>query len=156
MAGLALLCVSNADAAIAQSTDFRLSVGSVSFPTPSLSNYNSWPTSATGPVTDSVPVQFTVDRVRQSTSRVTTVFIRCNGTTGIKTCGDIEWRSNNNSGWQPLSLVDAEVEARTVVPFQSNDPWSGTVWLRVRLDWSDPAPSVSTSNISLTMTVFRP
>lgn len=153
---LAVLTHTQSGAAHAQSTDFRLSVGSVSFPTPTLANYASWPPSATGPVTDSVPVQFTVDRVRHSTVRITAVWIRCNGTTGVKSCADIEWRSNTNSSWRPLSLIDEEVEERRVIPLQSNDPWSGILWLRVRLNLNDPAPSVSTSNIALTMSVFRP
>ncbi len=153
---LAVLTLTQSDVAGAQSTVFSLSVGSVSFPTPTLANYSSWPPSATGPVTDSVPVQFTIDRVNQSTVRITTVLIRCSGTTGVKTCADIEWRSNSNSAWRPLSLVDEEVEERTIVPLQSNDPWSGVLWLRVRLNINDPAPSVSTSNIALTMSVYRP
>lgn len=151
-----LLSLAPVSIARSQSTEFSLSVGSVSFPTPTLANYSSWPSSATGPVTDSVPVQFVVDRVNQSTVRITTVLIRCAGTTGVKTCADIEWRSNTNQLWRPLSLIDAEVEARTVIPLQSNDPWSGVVWLRVRLNMSDPAPSISTSNVALTMSVYRP
>jgi hypothetical protein len=140
----------------AQSTDFRLSASALTFPTPTMANFTSWPPSATGPVTDSVPVTFVVDRVRQSSIRVTTVLLRCAGASGVKTCSDIEWRSDAGGGWRPLTLIDEEVESRTVIPILFNDPWSGTIWFRVRVDWSDPAPSVSTSNIALTLSVYRP
>lgn len=142
--------------AAAQSTDFLLSAGSISFPTPTTANYTTWPPSAAGPVTDSVSVAFTVDRVRQTSTRVTTVLLRCTAATGVKSCADIEWRSNSNASWQPLTLIDAEVESRTVIPLVLNDPWAGTLWFRVRLDWNDPAPSVSTSSIAMTLSVYRP
>ena len=156
MGVLSLLCVLPLMSARAQSTDFQLSAGSLAFPTPTVANYTTWPPSATGPVTDSVPVSFTVDRVQQTTTRITTVLLRCTGATGIKGCADIEWRSNSNASWQALTLVDSEVETRTVIPLVLNDPWTGTLWFRVRLDWNDPAPSVSTSSIALTLSVYRP
>ncbi len=152
----ALLSVTPPASAAAQGTDFLLSAGSFAFPTPTVSNYTSWPSSATGPVTDSVAVAFTVDRAGQSSTRITTVLLRCSGVTGVKICGDIEWRSNSNGTWRALTLIDSEVESRTVIPLTLNDPWSGTLWFRVRLDWNDPAPSVSTSSIALTLSVYRP
>ncbi len=156
MAQCALLCALPLMSARAQSTDFQLSAGSFAFPTPTAANYTTWPPSATGPVTDSVPVVFAVDRVQQSTERITTVLLRCTGTTGVKVCGDIEWRSNSNASWKALTLVDAVVETRTLIPLALNDSWSGTLWFRVRLNWNDPAPSVSTSSIALTLSVYRP
>ncbi len=140
----------------AQSTDFLLSTAPISFPTPRLEQFTSWPPSASGPVTDSVVVPFTVDRRNNLTIRVTTVLVRCTGTTGGKPCSDIEWRSGPSSAWRPLSLVDQEVESRTVIPILLNDPWSGEVWFRVRVSWDDPAPSTMTSGIALTLSVFRP
>jgi len=148
------MCV--AGHASAQSTDFVLSTAPIIFPTPTLSNFTTWPPSASGPVTDSVAVPFTVDRVQQSFIRLTTVSVRCAGVSGAKACGDIQWRSGSTGAWNTLTLVDADVESRWVFPLLFNDPWSGTLWLRVRLDWADPAPAVMTSNIALTLSVSRP
>lgn len=140
----------------AQSTEFALSTGSVVFPMPRQSNYTTWPASATGPVTDSVSVPFTVSALQQSTLRTTTVLIRCLAVAGPKQCTDIEWRFGSNGPWRALTQTDAEVESRTVIPFIFNDPWSGTLWLRVRIGWTDPAPSLVTSNIAMTLSVYRP
>lgn len=139
----------------AQSTEFSLSTGAVVFPTPVPANYSSWPASASGPVTDSVAVPFTVARTANNTWRLTTVLIRCQSATAPRTCGDYEWRNGATGPWQPLTLTDAEVESRWVIPFWFNDPWSNTLWLRVRLDVNDPAPTLVTSNIVLTLTVSR-
>ena len=130
-------------------------MGAVTFPTPTAASYTSWPPSATGPVTDSVAVPFTVDRTANSTIRVTTVLIRCQSTTGPKTCADYEWRNGATGAWQSLSLTDTEVESRLVIPVFFNDPWSGTVWLRARVSLADPAPAVATSLIAFTLEVRR-
>ncbi len=148
--------VGAAGTASAQSTDFVLSTAPLVFPTPTLGNFTTWSPSAPGPVTDSIAVPFTVDRVQQSFIRLTTVKVRCAGVSGAKACGDIEWRSGPTGAWNTLTLVDADVESRYVIPLLFNDPWSGTLWLRVRLDWADPAPAVMTSNIALTLSVYRP
>jgi len=140
----------------AQSTDLVLSTAPITFPTPTLANFSSWPASAAGPVTDSVALPFSVERAGNPTVRETSVLIRCTSVAGGKACSDIEWRNGPSGPWRALSLSDALVEARTVIPSVSNDPWSGTVWLRVRIDWNDPAPSVMTSGIALTLSVFRP
>lgn len=154
-----LLCAMGACAASsasAQSTDFRLSTAPLLFPTPTLGNFTVRPSSAPGPVTDSIAVPFTVDRIAQNSTRTTTVRVRCTGVSGAKACGDIQWRGGPTGAWSTLTLVDANVESRTVVPFVLNDPWSGTLWLRVRLDLADPAPAVMTGTIALTLSVSRP
>ena len=151
-----VMSVCAAGRASAQSTDFVLSTAPIIFPTPTLSNFTTWPPSAPGPVTDSVAVPFTVDRVQQSLIRLTTVRVRCSGVSGAKTCDDIEWRSGPTGAWNTLTLVDADIESRWVFPLLFNDPWSGTLWLRIRLNWADPAPAVMTSNIALTLSVNRP
>lgn len=144
-----------AGVANAQTTDFVMSSAPIAFPSPSLANFSSWPASATGPVTDSVAVPFTVTRTGAGTIRITDVLIRCTGVVGGKSCADIEWRYGPSGPWQSLTLTDATVDSRFVIPFWFNEPWSGTVWLRVRLAWNDPAPSVMTSGIAITLSVYR-
>lgn len=139
-----------------QSTGFALSTGAVTIPTPGMSNYTAWPASATGPVTDSVAVPFTVSVLNQNSTRITTVLIRCVAVTGPKQCTDVEWRNGPVGPWRALTLLDNSVESRTVIPNGLNDPWSGTIWLRVRIAWADPAPSLVASNIALTLSVYRP
>ncbi len=145
-----------ATTARAQSIDFVLSTAPITFPSPRLANFMAWPPSASGPVTDSVALPYSVVRTQQNTTRVTTVLIRCTGTTGGKPCADIEWRNGPVGPWRSLTLVDEVVEARNVIPGALNDPWSGVLWLRTRVSWDDPAPSLMTSGIALTLSVFRP
>lgn len=139
----------------AQTTDFVMSSAPITFPSPTLANFSSWPASAPGPVTDSVAVPFTVTRTGAGTIRITDVLIRCTNVVGGKSCADIEWRYGPSGPWQSLTLANATVDSRFVIPFWFNEPWSGTVWLRVRLDWNDPAPSIMTSGIALTLSVYR-
>jgi hypothetical protein len=143
-------------AAHAQSTDFLLSTAPVTFPTPRLEQFSSWPPSATGPVTDSVAVPFSVSRRQNLSLRIASVLVRCTGTTGGKPCADIEWRSGPVGAWRPLTLTDEVVESRTMIPLLVNETWSGVLWLRVRISWDDPAPSVMTSGVALTLSVYRP
>jgi len=145
-----------ASALTAQSVDFVLSTAPITFPTPSAAHFVSWPASATGPVTDSVALPYSVDRTGNVHTRETTVLVRCTAVSGGKSCADIEWRNGASGPWTALTLTDVVVEGRTVIPNQLNDPWSGTLWLRVRLSWDDPAPLLMTSGIALTLSVFRP
>lgn len=156
MAGVVAALLSVPAGLLAQSTDFLLSTAPITFPTPTLANYASWPASAVGPVTDSVAVPFAVDRVGNAFTRITTVLIRCLSVAGGKVCSDIEWRNGPAGPWRALTVNDETVESRTVIPLLLNDPWSGTLWLRVRIDWNDPAPSVMTSGIALSLSVYRP
>lgn len=139
----------------AQPTDFVMSSAPITLPSPTLANFASWPASAPGPVTDSVAVPFTVTRRGGGNSRITGVHIRCTNVVGGKSCADIEWRYGSSGPWQSLTLSDVTVDSRFVIPGLFNDPWSGTVWLRVRLDWNDPAPSIMTSGIALSLSVYR-
>jgi hypothetical protein len=149
------LCAVPRAQAHAQATEFTLSTGAVTFPTPTSANYDTWPPSASGPVTDSVAVPFEVSR--SSTGwRIATVLIRCVAVAGGKACGDIEWRNGSTGAWQPLTLADADVETRWLWIFGSNFGWSSTLWLRVRLRPGDPVPSVMSSQIALSLEVFRP
>jgi hypothetical protein len=148
--------VGSVRAAHAQSTDFLLSTAPVTFPTPRLEQFSSWPPSATGPVTDSVAVPFSVSRRQNLSLRIASVLVRCTGTTGGKPCADIEWRSGPVGAWRPLTLTDEVVESRTMIPLLVNETWSGVLWLRVRISWDDPAPSVMTSGVALTLSVYRP
>jgi hypothetical protein len=141
--------------AVAQTTEFTLSAGAVTFPTPTAANYSTWPPSASGPVTDSVAVPFEVSRTSTGW-RIATVLIRCTAVAGGKACGDIEWRNGPTGTWQTLSLADAEVETRWMWIFGANFGWSNTLWLRVRLRPGDPIPSVMSSQIALSLEVYRP
>jgi len=154
--GAVVACAVASNALAAQSINFVLSTAPIVFPTPTLANFSSWPPSAVGPVTDSVALPFTVDRTGNVQRRETTVLVRCTAVSGGKACADIEWRNGASGPWTALTVTDAVVESRTVIPNELNDPWSGTLWLRVRIDWDDPAPSVMTSGIALTLSVYRP
>lgn len=153
--GVVVLAVWPCTVVHAQTTEFTLSTGAVTFPTPTAANYSTWPPSAVGPVTDSVAVPF--DVTRTSTGwRIATVLIRCTAVAGGKACGDIEWRNGSTGAWQTLTLTDTEVETRWLWIFGSNFGWSNTLWLRVRLRPGDPIPSVMSSQIALSLEVYRP
>jgi hypothetical protein len=155
LACLLLLSGFRTGVAQAQTTDFVMSSAPITFPSPTLANFSSWPASAVGPVTDSVAVPFTVTRTGAGTIRITDVLIRCTSVIGGKACDDIEWRYGPSGPWRALTMANVTVDSRFVIPGWINEPWSGVVWMRVRLSWTDPAPSVMTSGIALTLSVYR-
>ena len=140
----------------AQATQLVLSSGALLFPSPKLSNYQNIPVGATTPVSDSVSVAFTVDRIADAYWRFTTVKLRCVLVTGAKPCTDVQWRYQGTATWQDVTTIDTTVDSKWVIPNFINDPWSGTIWLRMKLSWTSDAPATYAATMAVTVDVNRP
>ncbi len=153
----AALCVAPFSAPLAaQGTQVVLSSGALLFPSPRLSNYQDIPTGASTPVSDSVSVDFTVARIADFYWRNATVKLRCVLVTGSKPCTDVQWRSQGSATWQDISTLNTTINTRWIIPLFFNDPWSGRVWLRMKLSWTTDLPATYGATIAVTLDVYRP
>ncbi len=55
-----------------------------------------------------------------------------------------------------MTTANATVESRQVRWFLQNDPWSNTVFLRMRLNWATDAPATYSTGVVFTLTVTTP
>jgi hypothetical protein len=140
----------------AQGTQVVLSSGALVFPAPRLSNYEIIPIGASTPVSDSVSVDFTVVRIADLYWRNATVKLRCVLVTGSKPCTDVQWRSQGSATWQDISTLNTTIDSRWIIPLFFNDPWSGRVWLRMKLSWTTDVPASYGATIAVTLDVYRP
>ncbi len=140
----------------AQGTQIVLSSSALLFPTPRLSNYQNIPAGAATPVSDSVSLDFTVARLADFFWRNASVKLRCVLVTGGKPCTDVQWRAQGSTTWQDITTLNTTVDARWIIPGFFNDPWSGRVWLRMKLSWTSDVPATYGATIAVTLDVFRP
>lgn len=135
----------------AQRTNLTVSGGTITFPAPTAADYIAGfidaPTGAT----------FTV-KAQTGASRTTTITIRStspdlgNG----KVLGDLQWRRSDLATWNDLALTDAQVEQRIVINKGLNDPWSNTIFFRMKLSWTTDAPATYSANYELTLSQTVP
>jgi hypothetical protein len=130
----------------AQKTDLTLTGGTVTFPTPTATDY------VNGYVDATAGVGFTMDAT-SGTSRTTTVSIRSTSANlgGGKLIGDLQWRRSDLATWNSMSLSDVQVEQRVVVRNGLNDPWNNTVFFRMVLKWTTDAPGTYSGNYVITL-----
>jgi hypothetical protein len=50
-----------------------------------------------------------------------------------------------------MTLTDAQVEQRLVINKGMNDPWSNTIFFRLKLNWTSDAPGTYTANYQITL-----
>jgi hypothetical protein len=135
--------------------ELTLSSGALVVPEPTIANFSSWPPSASGPVSDSVPLTWQVTTPRQSNWwRYVVVSVRCEAVAGGKPCDDVEWRDPSGT-WRALSPGGAVLDARWVLPGITFDDYGSAIWLRWRLAWDDPAPATHVATVGLTVEVYR-
>jgi len=157
LALLAALFITSPPAPLAaQSTQLVLSSGALLFPSPRLANYQNIPAGAATPVSDSILLDFTVDRIADAYWRNSTVKLRCVLVTGGKPCTDVQWRYQGSAAWQDITTLNTTVDARWTIPGFFNDPWSGRIWLRMKLSWTSDVPATYGATIAVTVDVYRP
>jgi hypothetical protein len=130
----------------AQKTNLTLSGGTITFPAPTAADYiNGYVNSTTG-------VTFTLD-AQTGASRTTTVSIRSSSADlgNGKVLGDLQWRRSDLTGWNAITLGDAQVEQRIMVRNGSNDPWTNTIFFRMTLNWTTDAPATYSGNYVVTL-----
>ncbi len=133
-------------------TQLTLSGQTITFPAPTAADYiNGYVYSATG-------VTYTLDATSGNQSHTATVLIRATSASlgGSKVIGDLEWRRSDLATWNSITLLDSQVEQRVMVRGGLNDPWSNTIFFRMKLDWTSDAPATYTANYQITVSQTVP
>lgn len=135
----------------AQKTNFTTTGGTITFPAPTAADY------IAGFVNSSGGVTFTVNAVNGVT-RTTTVLLRSMSASlgNGKVIGDLQWRRSDLATWNDITLTDAQVEQRIVVNKGLNDPWSNTIFFRMKLAWTTDAPGTYAANYQVTLSQTVP
>jgi hypothetical protein len=143
-----LLCASPV---LAQKTSFTVSGGTITFPAPTAADY------IAGFVNSATGATFTVNS-QNGVARTTTVSIRSTSASlgGGKVIGDLQWRRSDLATWNSISLSDAQVEQRIVINKALNDPWSNTIFFRLKLDWTADPPGTYSANYEITLSQTVP
>lgn len=145
---LGLVCFASPVAA--QSTTLALGGNTITFPAPTATDYvNGYVYSATG-------VLFTVDATSDAgQAMTTTVAIKSTSANlgNAKLLADLQWRRSDLATWNSITLANVNVESRSQTFNGANDPWSNTIFFRMKLTWTTDAPAVYTANYTITLSV---
>jgi hypothetical protein len=151
---LALLCglVLFASPAAAQSTTLNLAGNIITFPAPTAADY------VAGFVNSATGVTFTVDALSSSgQANTTTIAIKSTSANlgNGKVLADLQWRRSDLATWNSITLANVNVESRLQTFNGANDPWSNTIFFRMKLAWTTDAPAAYTANYTITLTVTQ-
>jgi hypothetical protein len=152
-ASLACAALGLASPLAGQSTTLTLANNTITFPSPTATDYlNGWVNSATG-------VTFTINATATGGGSTTTlVQIRSTSVNlgGGKVLADLQWRRSDLAAWNPITTGDVAVESRSQTFNGANDPWSNTIFFRMKLTWTTDAPATYTGNYRITLRVTQP
>lgn len=131
-----------------------LSASTITFPTPTETDYDN------GFVAASTSITATFDASKaggpsSGTQRTSTISIS-GSTTGTKAVGDFQWQRNGTGTWTSLTGTDATVESRQFVFNGLNDPWTTTLLFRSLLSWTTDVPGTYSATIVFKLTVTTP
>jgi hypothetical protein len=145
-AAFALALVAFSSPLLAQKTNLTVTGGTLIFPAPTAVDY------VAGFVNSSGGVTFTVD-AQNGGSRTTTILLRSNSANlgGGKVLSDLQWRRSDLATWNDVTVTDAQVEQRIVVRGALNDPWSNTIFFRMKLNWTSDPPGTYAANYQITL-----
>jgi hypothetical protein len=144
---LALVCFASPIAA--QSTTLALSGNVITFPAPTATDFVNGYVYSSG-------VLFTVDATSNSgQANVTTIAIKSTSANlgNGKVLADLQWRRSDLATWNTITLANVNVETRTQTFNGANDPWSNTIFFRMKLTWTTDAPAAYTANYTITLSV---
>jgi hypothetical protein len=149
---VALFAAALASPLAAQKTNLSVTGATVTFPTPTVTDYVNGYVDATGG-----GVTFTIS-AQTGASRTTTVSVRSTSANlgGSKLIGDLQWRRSDLATWNSISLTDAQVEQRVLIRNSLNDPWSNTIFFRMVLNWATDAPGSYSGNYVITLSQTVP
>ena len=136
--------------ASAQSTTLTLTGNVITFPAPTATDYvNGYVYSASG-------VTFTVDATSDAGQpTMTTVAIKSTSANlgNAKVLADFQWRRSDLATWNSITLTNVNVEARSQTYNGLNDPWSNSIFFRMKLSWTTDSPATYTANYTVTLSV---
>ena len=145
---LGLVCFASPVAA--QTTTLLLGGNIITFPAPTATDYvNGYVYSATG-------VLFTVDATSDAGQATTTTVAIKSTSANLgngKVLADLQWRRSDLATWNSITLANVNVESRSQTFNGANDPWSNTIFFRMKLTWTTDAPAVYTANYTITLSV---
>jgi hypothetical protein len=144
---LALLCFASPVAA--QSTTLLLGGNIITFPAPTATDFVNGYVYSSG-------VLFTVNATSSSgQANVTTVAIKSTSANlgNGKVLADLQWRRSDLAAWNTITLANVNVESRSQTFNGANDPWSNTIFFRMKLTWTTDAPAAYTANYTITLSV---
>lgn len=144
---LALVCFASPLAA--QSTTLALGGNIITFPAPTATDYVNGFVYSSG-------VLFTVDATSSSgQANVTTIAIKSTSANlgNGKVLADLQWRRSDLATWNTITLANVNVETRSQTFNGANDPWSNTIFFRMKLTWTTDAPAIYTANYTITLSV---
>lgn len=154
--GLLAACVAGPAAAQGNIKNrMTLSGTTITFPTPTETDYDNGAVNAT----TSITATFDASKAggnSNGTQRTSTISISGSVTGGTKALGDFQWQRSGTGSWTSLTATDATVESRQFVFNGLNDPWTTTVLFRSLLDWTSDGPGTSTATIVFKLTVTTP
>lgn len=133
-------------------TQLTLAGGAVTFPAPTATDFiNGYVYSTSG-------VTYTVNATNGTASHTTTILIRATSANlgNGKAMADLEWRRSDLAAWNAISATDTQVEQKIVVLNVLNDPWSNTVFFRMKLSWTTDAPATYSANYQITLSQTVP
>ena len=132
----------------------RVTGGPVSFPAPTVTDYNNGFLSASGTLT------YTVSGTGggNGISHTSTVSVQATTGTlgGTKSITDLQWRRADLSTWNPMTTTGAQIEQRVLVRRGSNDPWSNQIFLRMLLSYANDGPGTHSAKLVFTLTITTP
>ena len=150
-AAISLALVLFASPLIAQKTILTVAGGAITFAAPTAADYIAGFIDASTGATFSLSAQ-------TGTSRTTTISIRSTSASlgNGKVIGDLEWRRSDLATWNSITLTDAQVEQRVMVKGVLNDPWTNTIFFRMKLAWTTDAPATYSGNYQITLSQTVP
>lgn len=133
-------------------TTLTLSGGTVTFPTPTATDY------INGYVYSSAGVTYTVSATNGLTSHTTTVLIGATSPNlgNGKLLTDLEWRRSDLTTWNAIASTNTQVEQKVMIRGVLNDPWSNTIFFRMKLTWTTDAPAIYAANYQITLSQTVP
>lgn len=150
---LGMLLVPGALAAQGTET-MALSATTISFPAPTITNFDN------GFVAASSSITYTVSTSGgpAGLSHTATVSIKSSSANlgGGKAVSDLQWSRADLGTWNSMTITNATVEQRTLVRRGLNDPWSNTVNFRMLLSYANDAPGAHSATLVFTFTITTP
>ena len=150
-AAIAIALVAAASPLAAQKTSLTVTGGTITFPAPTAADY------IAGFVNSTTGVTFTINSTN-GVPRTTTVSIRSTSASlgNGKVLGDLQWRRSDLATWSSITQTNAQVEQRIVINKGLNDPWSNTIFFRMKLAWATDAPGTYAANYQITLSQTVP
>jgi hypothetical protein len=138
-----------ASPAAGQATTLALGGNIITFPAPTATDYVNGYVYSTG-------VTFTVDATQDAGQAMTTTVALKSTSANLgngKVLADLEWKRSDLATWNAITLVNVNVESRSQTFNGANDPWSNTIFFRMKLSWTADPPAAHSANYTITLNV---